>query len=271
MEIQSIAAFKGAGDLASGAAIRLWRSGFRVILSELPKPLCIRRSVAFANTVFDGNMCVEDAVGILITEASQAESVWKDHKIPVIIDPDFSNTLILKPEIVIDARITKRWQEDTHITDAPLVIGLGPGFKAGENVHAVIETNRGHNLGRVIWTGEAEPNTGTPGEIKGQSIKRVQKAPCDGYFHPYVKIGDYVKAGETMAVVNDQPVIAGIDGIVRGVIYPGIFVENGLKIMDIDPRGKREHCFSVSDKASAIGGGILEAIFSWNVRESFLQ
>ena len=271
MKIHSIAAFKGAGDLASGAAIRLWRSGFRVILTELPRPLCICRSVAFANTVFDGNMRVEDVESALISDCSQAEAVWAEHKIPVIIDPEFKKTLALKPDIIIDARITKIWQADTHINDASLVIGLGPGFRAGDNVHAVIETNRGHNLGRVIWIGEAEPNTGTPGEIKGQSVKRVLKAPCDGFFYPQVQIGDFIKAGETMAVVNDQPVTAGIDGIVRGVIYPGIFVEQGLKIMDIDPRGKREHCFSVSDKASAIGGGILEAILSWNVRESFLQ
>lgn len=269
MKKQQIVAMKGAGDLASGIAVRLWRCGFRVILSELPKPLCIRRTIAFANTVFDGRTKVEDVESVLISDPQEADSLWNNRRIPVIVDPDFRKILSLKPDVLIDARIIKNYRDDTHIFDAPLVIGLGPGFVAGKNVHAVIETNRGHDLGRVLWTGEAEPNTGIPGLIKGESLKRVQKAPCDGTFLPQVEIGDAVKEGDIMATVNGEPVLAGLDGIVRGVIYPGIAVEKGLKIMDIDPRGKREHCFTVSDKASAIGGGVLEAILTWNVQGSF--
>ncbi len=269
MKQRPIVAIKGAGDLASGIAVRLGRSGFRVILSELPKPLCIRRTIAFANTVFDGKMKVENIESGLISDPQEADSLWNSKRIPVIVDPDSSRILSLKPDVLIDARIMKNYRDDIHIQDAPLVIGLGPGFIAGKNVHAVIETNRGHDLGRVLWSGEAEPDTGVPGLIKGESVKRVQKAPCDGTFVPQVEIGDPVKEGDIMATVNGKPVLASLDGIVRGVIYPGIYVEKGLKIMDIDPRGKREHCFTVSDKASAIGGAILEAILTWNAQGSF--
>ena len=139
---------------------------------------------------------------------------------------------------------------------------MGPGFRAGENVHCVIETNRGHNLGRVFWQGEAEPDTGVPGTIKGEGIKRVVKAPCSGVFSPIAEIGDYVKEGDLIARIGETEIRAQLEGTVRGIIYPGITVWEKLKIMDIDPRGKREHCFTVSDKATALGGGVLEAILT---------
>lgn len=262
MKKRQIVAIKGAGDLASGIAVRLWRCGFRVILSELPVPLCIRRSIAFASAVFDGVDSVEEVSGVLIQEASEAETAWAADKLPVIVDPDASKTLSLRPDVLIDARIIKTWREDTHLSDAPLVLGLGPGFIAGKNCHAVIETNRGHDMGRVLWTGEAEADTGVPGTIKGEGIRRVVKSPGDGKFVSFVEIGDFVHEGDRIASAGDEVIFAQLSGIVRGVIYPGIMVQKGLKIMDIDPRGVLKNCFTVSDKANALAGGVLEAILS---------
>ena len=262
MKREQLIAIKGAGDLASGIALRLWRSGYRVIFSELPIPLCIRRTVAFAGAVFEGSAKVEEAEGVLIRDVSEAAAIWEKRKMPVIVDETSEKILSLAPDVLIDARIIKSFREDTHLWDASLVIGMGPGFTAGSNAHCVIETNRGHNLGRVFWSGSAEPNTGVPGSIKGEGIKRVIKAPCPGVFRPLVEIGDAVKEGQVIAKIGDTEVRGQLDGIVRGIIYPGIFVDNGLKIMDIDPRGNREHCFTVSDKASALGGGVLEAILT---------
>ena len=262
MKREQLIAIKGAGDLASGIALRLWRSGYRVIFSELPIPLCIRRTIAFSSAVFDGSAAVEDAESIFIKNIDEAESIWEQNKLPVIVDETAEQILSLKPDVLVDARIIKTWRDDTHITDAPLVIGLGPGFTAGENCHCVIETNRGHNLGRVFWTGSAEPDTGVPGTIKGEGIKRVIKAPCAGKFEPIAAIGDSVEVGQTIAVIDGTEIHAQLAGIVRGIIYPGIPVWKNLKIMDIDPRGNRDHCFTVSDKATALGGGVLEAILS---------
>lgn len=262
MKREQIIAIKGAGDLASGIALRLWRSRYRVILSELPVPLCIRRTIAFSSAVFDGSAKVEDAQGVLIPNIAEAESVWEAGNLPVIVDENASQILSLHPDVLIDARIIKSWRDDTHKSDAPLVIGMGPGFTAGENVHCVIETNRGHNMGRVFWSGSAEPNTGIPGTIKGEGIKRVVKAPCAGVFHPLVEIGDSVEVGDVIAKIGDTEIRAQLAGIVRGIIYPGITVWEKLKIMDIDPRGNKAHCFTVSDKATALGGGVLEAILS---------
>ena len=262
MKRDQIIAIKGAGDLASGVGLRLWRSGFRVIFSELPVPLCIRRTIAFSSAVFDGSAKVEEAVGVLIHDKHEAEDVWKNGDLPIIVDESAEKILSLRPDVLVDARIIKSWRDDTHLSDAPLVIGMGPGFIAGENVHCVIETNRGHNLGRVFWTGSAEPDTGIPGTIKGEGIKRVVKSPCAGVFRPMVEIGDSVNVGDLIALVDETEIHAQLAGIVRGIIYPGITVWEKLKIMDIDPRGNRDHCFTVSDKASAIGGGVLEAILT---------
>lgn len=262
MKREQIIAIKGAGDLASGIALRLWRCGFPVVMSELAVPLCIRRTIAFSSAVFDGTSKVEETEGVLIRNISEVRSMWESGKIPVIVDEDAGQLLSLHPDVLIDARIIKTWRDDTNLTDAPLVIGLGPGFKAGVNSHCVIETNRGHNLGRVFWQGEAEPDTGIPGTIKGEGIKRVVKSPCAGIFNPCVQIGDSVEAGDLIAKVGEAKIHAQLAGIVRGVIYPGITVWENLKIMDIDPRGNRSHCFTVSDKATAIGGGVLEAILT---------
>lgn len=259
---KTIIAIKGAGDLSSGVALRLWRCGFPVILSDLPEPLCIRRSVAFCEAIRNGSARVENALACRIDTPEEAPAQWEQDHIAVITDPNAEKLLLLRPDVLIDARLIKTFREDTSITDAPLVIGLGPGFCAGKNCHCVIETMRGHNLGRVIWEGEAEPDTGIPGTIRGEGIKRVVKAPHAGTFRPCVEIGTSVEEGAVIAHVDKTPLLAQLSGVVRGVIQPGLHVETGLKIMDIDPRGDPAHCHSVSDKASAIGGGVLEAILS---------
>ena len=262
MKREQLIAIKGAGDLASGIALRLWRSGYRIIMSELPVPLCIRRTIAFSSAVFDGSSKVENAEGILVQSINDINDIWDKNKLPIIVDENAEKILSLKPDVLIDARIIKSWRDDTHLYDAPLVIGLGPGFTAGENAHCVIETNRGHNMGRVFWSGAAEPDTGIPGTIKGEGLRRVIKAPCGGIFKPSVEIGDEVEEGDLIARIDETEIRAQLSGIVRGIIYPGITVWEKLKIMDIDPRGNRNHCFTVSDKATALGGGVLEAILT---------
>ena len=262
MKREQLIAIKGAGDLASGIALRLWRSGYRIIMSELPVPLCIRRTIAFSSAVFDGSSKVENAEGILVQSINDINDIWDKNKLPIIVDENAEKILSLKPDVLIDARIIKSWRDDTHLYDAPLVIGLGPGFTAGENAHCVIETNRGHNMGRVFWSGAAEPDTGIPGAIKGEGLRRVIKAPCGGIFKPLVEIGDEVEEGALIAHIDETKIHAQLSGIVRGIIYPGITVWEKLKIMDIDPRGNRNHCFTVSDKATALGGGVLEAILT---------
>lgn len=262
-------AIRGAGDLATGVALRLARCGFRIILSELPQPLCIRRTVAFATAVYEGSTTVEEICARRIETINAAEAIWQAGELPLIIDPDLRQVLTLKPDVLVDARIMKSYRNDTDQSMANCVIGLGPGFIAGENAHLIVETNRGHNLGRVIRTGSAEPNTGVPGLIRGEGAARVVKAPCDGVFAPVVTIGQSVQRGELLArivadgsgtTLADLP--SPLEGIVRGVLTPGLPVREGLKIMDVDPRGNPAHCFTVSDKALSIAGGVLEAILS---------
>lgn len=264
-----IAALRGAGDLSTGAALRLYHAGFRVVMTELSAPLCIRRTVAFAEAAFTGTTEVESVRARTVPNAEMAERTWKDGEIPLLIDPDLREVRRLHPDVLVDARLMKSWREDTKIGDAPLVIGLGPGFRAGANVDCVIETNRGHNLGRVFWQGEAEPNTGVPGLIRGEGAARVLKAPADGIFAALVEIGDAVEAGQRIAEIHDPAtgerraaIAASLTGIVRGVLHPGLPVRTGLKVMDIDPRGNPAHCFTVSDKALSVAGGVLEAILT---------
>lgn len=268
--ISKTIALRGAGDLATGVAIRLVRSGFRVVLSELPAPLCIRRTVAFANAAFSGETRVEDWSCRVAANAEAVPQLWENEIVPLLIDPELNEIRRLRPDVLIDARIMKTWRNDTSLNDAELVIGLGPGFRAGENVHAVVETNRGHHSGRVFWEGEAEPDTGVPGLIRGEGTARVLKAPCAGVFQPLVDIGTAVVRDQPIAEIHEAnggavvgTICASLDGIVRGVLYPGLTVKSGLKVMDIDPRGDPAHCFSVSDKALSIAGGVLEAILTF--------
>lgn len=249
---------KGAGDLATGVAYRLFRSGFSVVMTELPQPMVVRRSVAFAQAVFDGVTTVEGVRGRLVASPEEGLNVARAGEIAVFVDPRATAVDHLHPAIVVDAIIAKR-NTGTRIDDAPVVIGLGPGFRAGVDVHAVIETNRGHRLGRVIFDGEAEPDTGVPAPIDGHGAERVLRAPIDGTFISARSIGDPVAKDEIVGYVADQPVTSPFAGCLRGLLHSGLAVRRGLKIGDVDPRATREHCFTISDKALAIGGGVLEA------------
>ena len=252
---------RGAGDLATGIALRLYRSGFDIIMSDIPVPTTVRRTVAFSPAVYTGETQVEGITGKLCENISMIDTVIDSGCIPVIVDPSGEIMKEYKPDIIVDAIIAKT-NIGTKITDADIVIGVGPGFEAGVDCHAVVETKRGHNLGRVIWSGSAYPNTGVPGNIGGYTVERIIRATADGVFSAKVNIGDYVKAGDLLAYCDETPVYANIDGIVRGLLQDGVKVKKGMKSGDVDPRAEREYCFSVSDKASAIGGGVLEAIFS---------
>ena len=186
--------------------------------------------------------------------------MWEKGDVPILVDPDGKRTkTFLKPDVLVDAVMAKQ-NLGTQVHDAPLVIGLGPGFTAGEDVHIVIETNRGHHLGKMILNGTAEPNTGIPGEIGGYTTERVLRTMKKGIFHPQKSVGDRVDRGSVVAVVDDFPVIAKISGVLRGLLREGVEVKKGMKVGDIDPRSKKESCFTISDKARAIGGGVLEAV-----------
>ena len=252
---------RGAGDLATGIALRLYRSGFDIIMSDIAVPTTVRRTVAFSPAVYTGEASVEGITGKLCENISMIDTVIESGCIPVIVDPSGEIMKEYKPDIIVDAIIAKT-NIGTKISDADIVIGVGPGFEAGVDCHAVVETKRGHNLGRVIWSGSAYPNTGVPGNIGGYTVERIIRATADGVFSAKVNIGDFVKAGDLVAYCDETPVYANIDGIVRGLLQDGVKVKKGMKSGDVDPRAEREYCFSVSDKASAIGGGVLEAILS---------
>jgi xanthine dehydrogenase accessory factor len=254
-----VAVVKGGGDLGSGVAYRLWKTGYRVVCTDLPKPMVIRRTVSFSSAIFDGRVTVEGIQAERIASVDEAVYLWSQRVLPVLVDPDARVVDVLKPEVVVDAIMAKR-NLGTAITHAPCVIALGPGFEAGTDCHAVIETQRGHTLGRVIWRGAALPNTGIPGALGGEDTKRVIRAPVDGRMYGRRAIGDLVKAGEVIAQIDLTPVHTEIGGVLRGLLHDGLSVKQGLKIADVDPRGDTRTCFTISDKALAIAGGVLEAV-----------
>jgi xanthine dehydrogenase accessory factor len=257
--MNNIVLIKGAGDLATGVAYRLFKCGLQVVMTEISRPTVVRRSVSFAEAVYEQSHTVEEVTAQLVPNWQAAKELFEQRQIPVLVDPTATEALKLKPSIIVDAIIAKR-NTGTKITDAPLVIGLGPGFTAGEDVHAVVETNRGHYLGRVMWQGSAEPNTGVPGPVNGYTNERLLKAPATGVFTPCVTINSAVKAGDILGYVESYPLRAEISGRLRGLIKGGIWVKAGMKIGDIDPRCELGHCYTISDKALAIAGGVLEAI-----------
>lgn len=249
---------KGGGDLASGIAHRLFRCGFDLVITEIERPTVIRRSVAFANAIFEGKMAVEEVTAVKSSPEEVANNL-RAKLIPVVIDPDCKIIAQYKPWAVVDAILAK-YNIGTRLLDAPVVIGVGPGFTAGVDVHRVVESMRGHDLGRVITNGSAAPNTGVPGEIGGYSRERLVMAPQAGVFTAVRKIGDLVKAGDLLGNVDRQPVLAAIGGVLRGILHDGLEVRQNMKIGDIDPRAEVAHCWTISDKARAIGGGVLEAL-----------
>jgi len=253
-----LALVKGAGDLATGAALRLFRSGFAVVMTELPKPTVVRRTVAFAEAVYRGRTAVEGIEAARAQDHAQVRRLLAEGVIPVVVDSAASMRHDLQPVLLVDAVMAKR-NTGTRMDDAPAVVALGPGFVAGRDVHAVVETSRGHHLGRIITSGSAAPDTGVPGEIGGFTTERLLRAPAAGVFTGAREIGDTVSAGDVVGHVDDVPVRAAIDGVLRGLLYPGLEVTVGFKLGDVDPRADRAHCYQVSDKAMAIAGGVLEA------------
>ena len=249
---------KGAGDLATGVALRLYRAGFPVIMTDLPRPTAIRRTVSFSQAVLYGSCQVEDVTARRAASPAEAMSILAGGEIAVLIDPEARCVRELRPDILVDAILAKR-NLGTSITDAPVVIAAGPGFSAGIDCHAVIETMRGHYLGRVILEGPALPNTNIPGLIGGFAGERVLRAPTDGIFRQLHEIGDLVKAGDSAGTVEGLPVICQIDGVLRGILSDGTPVHKGMKSGDVDPRCELKHCYCASDKALAVGGGVLEA------------
>ncbi len=260
----SLILIKGAGDLATGVAWRLVRCGFLVVMTEIPRPTAVRRAVCFAQAVFDGSCTVEGVTAQRCDDPEEMPDLLADGVIPVLVDPAAEVWPHLAPGVVVDAIMAKR-NLGTRLTDAGLVIALGPGFTAGEDCHRVIETNRGHWLGRVIHDGSAQPDTGLPGAVTGvgEKMSRVLRAPGDGHLVCHVEIGQQVAAGQAIAGLtgsSGEQILAPFPGVLRGIIHPSVPVTAGMKVGDLDPRGRRDHCFTISDKSLAIAGGVLEAI-----------
>jgi xanthine dehydrogenase accessory factor len=252
---------RGGGDLASGVALRLFRAGIKVYISELAEPLAVRRTVSFAQAVYDGHVQVEEVVARLAHDPREVISLQASGSLPVLIDPPARSRLELNPLVIVDGRMTKQ-PPDLDRGSANLVVGLGPGFVAGDNCHAVVETRRGPFLGRVIWQGAAEPDTGLPDLVSQVQVERVLRAPVDGILMTHAEIGDHLQAGQLIAEVAGVPVRSLFPGILRGLLKPGMAVRQGLKIGDLDPRDDPRLARWVSDKSLAIGGGVLEAILS---------
>ena len=257
-----IVIIRGAGEMATGTACRLHRAGmFRLLMTEIPQPLAVRRMVSFSEAVYEQTWVVEGIRAASIRFADESHHLWRKRIVPVIVDPDNISGRFLGPHILVDAILAKQ-NLGTAMGDADLVIGMGPGFYAGRDVHYAVETNRGHDLGRLIERGEAAPDTGVPGEIAGHTALRVIRSPSAGLFASDLKIGTTVEGGQVVGYVSDSPVESRLGGVLRGLVRSGIFVPEGLKIGDVDPRGDTSYCTRISDKARAIGGTVLEAILT---------
>lgn len=254
---------RGAGDLASGIALRLHHAKMKIVMTDLPKPTAIRRTVCFSQAIELGKMQVEDVTAVFAESVEAARRIIAEGGIAVLADPKAACIGELKPDAVVDAILAKR-NLGTCITDAPCVIGVGPGFTAGVDCHACVETMRGHTLGRVITDGSPLPNTNIPGLIGGFAGERVLRAPTDGIFRSRLKIGDTVRSGDVAGTVDAVPMRCTIDGVLRGLLADGTPVFKGMKSGDVDPRGDKSYCYLVSDKALAIGGGVLEAILHFS-------
>jgi len=250
---------RGAGDIASGIALRLVRAGMDVVMTDLPAPTAIRRTVCFSQAIVHGAAAVEDVTAKRAADSAEALALLSAGVIPVLADPEGMCLQTLRPDAVVDAILAKK-NLGTRITDAPVVVGAGPGFTAGKDCHAVVETMRGHTLGRVYYQGSALPNTGVPGLIGGFSGERVLRAPADGVFRQVLEIGAVVQEGDVAATVEGVPMRCTLSGVLRGILADGTPVHQGMKAGDVDPRRRRENCYTVSDKALAVGGGVLEAV-----------
>lgn len=254
---------RGAGDLASGIALRLFHAKMQVVMTDLPRPTAIRRTVCFSEAILHGEAKVEDVTAAFAKDSDHARQILREGKLPVLADPEGKCIPELKPDALVDAIIAKR-NLGTKITNAPCVVGVGPGFTVGVDCHAAVETMRGHTLGRVITEGSPLPNTNIPGLIGGFAGERVLRAPADGVFTPVRQIGDLVQQGEVAGYVGDAPMYCQLSGVLRGLLAEGVKVHKGMKAGDVDPRGEVSYCYQVSDKALSIGGGVLEAILRFS-------
>lgn len=276
MKKKDLIVVRGAGDLATGTIHRLKKAGFRLLVLEAEHPAAIRRQVALSEAVYAGSVRVEDVEAVRMDVdlaekknrkellEQEMERIWKKDGVPVLVDPAGLSIAALRPAVVVDAILAKK-NLGTTKEMAPLVIALGPGFTAGEDVDAVIETKRGHNLGRVIRSGSAVPNTGIPGIIGGYGKERVMHAQAEGILRNAASIGDIVEARAVIAEIETEkgtvPVEASLSGLLRGLIRDGYPVTKGFKIADIDPRKEElQNCFTISDKARCIAGSVLEVI-----------
>ena len=249
---------RGGGDIATGIALRLYRSGMEVVLCAREQPSAIRRTVTFSEAVRLGETEVE-GVAARRAELEEIPELLELGIVPVLVDPEAELALALAPDALVDAILAKR-NLGTTADMAPAVVAVGPGFTAGEDCHAVVETMRGHYLGRVLYEGSALPNTNVPGLIGGYAGERVLRAPADGVFQGALAIGDRVEAGDVAGYVDGVPMACTIGGVLRGLLADGVRVHRGMKSGDVDPRCEADHCWLVSDKALAVGGGVLEAV-----------
>ncbi len=252
---------RGGGDLATGVAARLWRCGFWVVITEIDQPLAVRRLVALAEAVYAIDFVVEDLHARRVKDVIEAQSALVQGLIPVLVDPEAVCRIELQPAALVDGRMRKL-PPDLGIESAPLVIGLGPGFVAGMHCHAVVETHRGHRMGRVIWNGTSEPDTQLPDPVGGHAANRVLRAPGSGVFSGIMELADRVARGDLLATVGSAELRAPFEGIVRGLLHDGVEVSKGPKVGDLDPRGDPALCQLISDKALAVGGGVLEALLT---------
>jgi xanthine dehydrogenase accessory factor len=252
---------RGGGEMASGVAHRLFQSHLKVALTERPDPLAVRRAVSFCEAVWEGVCEVEGVRAQRVETASEIAAAIETGVIPVLVDPELHCLEVWRPDVLVDATLAGL-NLGTGRGMAEWVIGLGPAFAAGVDADVVVETNRGHNLGRLIFQGSADPKTGIPGAILGHTVERVLRAPRDGVFEPESEIGDLVEANQVVARVGGDQVRARISGVLRGLLRAGSHARRDLKVGDVDPRGKREYCDTISDKARALGGSVLEAILA---------
>lgn len=257
--LKDIVIFRGGGDVATGSIQKLYRTGFRVLVLEMPKPLCIRRYVSCAQAVIDGEIEIEGMKAIRVENIEDAKKAWNEDIVPVLVDPKGESIEKLNPLAVVDGTLAKK-NIGTNKSMAPITIALGPGYEAGKDVDIVIETNRGHDLGRLIFKGPAQKNTGVPGNIKGFTSERILRSPAYGKIEVIHDIGAVVKKGDILAKVDGKPVKSGLDGMIRGMITNHSKVFKGLKVGDVDPRVIKKNAKTISDKARLIGGGTLEAI-----------
>ncbi len=252
---------RGGGDLATGVAARLCRSGFSIVVTEIAQPLALRRLVALAQAVYAGEIEIEDLHGRLAPDVEAARQTLAAGDIPVLVDPTAELRHELMPIALVDGRMRKAPPE-LGVEAVPFIVGLGPGFTAELDCHAVVETNRGHHLGRVYWQGQAEEDTGRPEPVRGYDVERVLRAPESGVIREALPLGSLAQKGEVLAMIDDVPIEAPFAGALRGLLHPGLEVEFGQKVGDLDPRSNPTFCYQISDKALSIGGGVLEALLS---------